>query len=82
MYIQKGALERCKDPSYRGIKIIEKKNKSIINKKRKKKKHNNSISFNTREYPVKRINFEIGIFSLFIVGILFFLSYLITITYY
>ena len=82
MYIQKGALERCKDPSYRGIKIIEKKNKSIINKKRKKKKYNNRISFNTQVYPVKRINFEIGIFSLFIVGILFFLSYLVTITYY
>ena len=82
MYIQKGSLERCKEPICRGIKIIEKKNKSTIKKKRKKKKFNNSVSYYTQVYPVKRINFEIGIFSLFIIGILIFLSYLITVTYY
>ena len=82
MYIQKGALERCKEPSCRGIKIIEKKDKSTIKKKKKKKKFNNSASYYAQAYPVKRINFEIGIFSLFFIGILIFLSYLITITYY
>ena len=81
--IQKGGLEHSTIPNFRGFKIIEKKNKSLkLNKKRRKKKLKISVSFSSNLFPVKRLNFEIGIFSIFIFGIFIFLSYLLSSTYY
>ena len=82
MNIKKGALERCTIPQFRGFKVIRKKVMSSNSKKRKKKKMKNDGSFYTIVFPVKRVNFEIGIFGLFIFGIFLFLSYLIQTTYY
>lgn len=78
--IQKGALERSTIPNFRGFKIVKKKN-MLRNKKRKKKKLKYG-SFYGQFFPVKRLNFEIGIFSFFVFGIFIFLSYLISNTYY
>ena len=81
--IQKGGLEQCGIPNFRGFKIVEKKNKSLnINKRRRKRKLKFSVSFYKNIFPVKRLNFEIGIFSIFIFGIFIFLSYLLSNTYY
>ena len=78
--IQKGALERCTIPNFRGFKIVEKKN-MLKNKKRKKKRLKYG-SFYGQIFPIKRLNFEIGIFSIFVFAIFMFLSYLISNTYY
>lgn len=82
MSVQKGCLERCTIPNFRGFKVQEKKNMLSNTKKRKKKKIKESISYYSKIFPTKRLNFEIGIFSLFIIGILIFLSYLVSNTYY
>lgn len=81
--VHKGALEKSIIPNFRGFKVVEKKNKSLnLNKRRKKKKLKYIGSFYTNIFPVKRLNFEIGIFSIFIFGIFLFLSYLLSNTYY
>ena len=82
MNIQKGCLEKCTIPNFRGFKIQEKKNILSNTKKRKKKKVKESISYYSKVFPTKRLNFEIGMFTLFIFGILIFLSYLVSNTYY
>ena len=81
MNIRKGVLERSTLPSYRNFKVIEKKLLTNSKKRKKKKIINNGSLYNII-FPNKRINFEIGIFSLFIFGIFIFLSYLISTTYY
>lgn len=82
IYIKKGSLERSNIPVVRGFKIEEKKIMAVNNKKRKKRKSKISISFYGSMFPVKRLNFEIGIFSFFILAIFMFFSYLISYTYY
>ena len=82
IYIKKGSLERSNIPVVRGFKIEEKKIMAVNNKKRKKRKPKISISFYGYMFPVKRLNFEIGIFSFFILAIFMFFSYLISYTYY
>ena len=85
MNIQKGVLETSTIPSFRGFKTVQKKkNISLHNKRKKKKKmsKNVSSSFYGQFFPVKRFNFEIGIFGLFIFGIFLYLSYLVSNTYY
>ena len=81
MSIKKGALENCTIPQFRGFKDVKKKNRT---KKRKKRKINNtaSSSYYGQIFPTKRMNFEIGIFSIFIFGIFMYLSYLVSNTYY
>ena len=81
MSIKKGALENCTIPHFRGFKDVKKKNRA---KKRKKRKINNtaSSSYYGQIFPTKRMNFEIGIFSIFIFGIFMYLSYLVSNTYY
>ena len=81
MSIKKGALENCTIPHFRGFKDVKKKNRT---KKRKKRKINNtaSSSYYGQIFPTKRMNFEIGIFSIFIFGIFMYLSYLVSNTYY
>jgi hypothetical protein len=81
MNIQKGALEKCTLPHLRGYKVTEKKIMSN-NKKKKKKKIKDSVSYYNQIFPLKRLNCELSIFSIFIFGILIFLSYLISNTYY
>ena len=82
IYIKKGSLERSIIPVVRGFKFEEKKNAAVNNKKRKKRKPKISISFYGQMFPIKRLNFEIGIFSFFILAIFMFFSYLISYTYY
>ena len=86
MNIQKGVLENCTIPTFRGFKIIQKKknNLSLHNQRKKKKRmsKNGSSSFYGQAFPVKRFNFEIGVFGLFIFGIFIYLSYLVSDTYY
>ena len=81
MSIKKGALENCTIPQFRGFKDVKKKNRA---KKRKKRKISTtgSSSYYGQIFPIKRMNFEIGIFSIFIFGILMYLSYLVSNTYY
>ena len=81
MYIKKGSLERSIIPVIRGFKI-EEKNTDVNNKKKKKRKPKFSASFYVQMFPIKRLNFEIGIFSFFILAIFMFFSYLISYTYY
>ena len=79
--IEKGSLENSTIPFFRKFKIDEKKNK-IVKKRRKKKKYrNHSFVINT-VFPVQRLNIEFGIFSIFVLGILIFFSYLLSETYY
>ena len=82
MYIKKGYLEKCTIPNFRGFKIEQKDTLTLNNKKKKKKRVKKSGSFYYQIFPIKRINFEIGIFSIFIISIFIFLSYLISNTYY
>ena len=82
MNIQKGALERSTIPNFRGFKVIEKKNRSLNGKKRKKKKFRGNREYYTFVFPVKRLNFEIGIFVIFIFSIFVYFSYLFSNTYY
>ena len=78
--IYKGALERNTIPTFRKLKIDEKKISSV-NKRRKKKKYvDKSIFYNT-VFSVKRLNIELGVFSFCVLGILIFLSYLLSDTY-
>ena len=78
--IYKGALERSTIPTFRKLKIDEKKISSV-NKRRKKKKYvDKSIFYNT-VFSVKRLNIELGVFSFCVLGILIFLSYLLSDTY-
>ena len=78
--IYKGALERNTIPTFRKLKIDEKKISSL-NKRRKKKKYvDKSIFYNT-VFSVKRLNIELGVFSFCVLGILIFLSYLLSDTY-
>ena len=81
MNIQKGSLEKCTLPHLRGYKVTEKKIMSN-NKKKKKKKIKDSVSYYNHIFPLKRLNCELSIFSIFVFGILIFLSYLISNTYY
>ena len=81
MNIEKGALGKIALPHLRGFKVTEKKI-MFNNKKKKKKKIKDSVSYYNLIFPLKRFNCEVGIFSIFIFGILLFLSYLITNTYY
>ena len=79
--IEKGVLEKSVFPYFRKFKIEEKKIKNM-NKRRKKKK---SIDFSViykSIFSVKRLNMELGIFSIFVLGILIFFSYLLADTYY
>jgi hypothetical protein len=82
IYIKKGSLERSIIPVVRGFKIEEKKMVAANNKKRKKRKSISSFSLYSQMFPIKRLNFEIGIFSFFIFAIFMFFSYLISYTYY
>ena len=85
MNIKKGCLEKTNIPIIRNLKIKEKEIGDKNNKKRKKrkKKKNKDIGiFSVQVYPIKRLNFEIGIFSFFILAIFIFLSFLLSYTYY
>ena len=86
MNIQKGVLETSTIPSFRGFKAVQKnKNNTSLHNKRKKKKKmskNGSSSFYGQFFPVKRFNFEICIFGLFIFGIFLYLSYLVSNTFF
>ena len=86
MNIQKGVLENSTIPHFRGFKFIQKKKNSIslhnIKKKKKRISKNGSSSFYAQNFPVKRFNCEIGVFGIFIFGILLYLSYLVSSTYY
>lgn len=82
MRMQKGILESCTLPNFRGFKIAVNKKMTMKKKKKKKIGKNGSLSYYGQVFPVKRLNFEIGIFSLFILGIFAYLSYLVSNTYY
>ena len=85
MNIKKGCLEKTFSPIFRNLKIKEKEINDKKNKKRKKikkRKDKNVELLFSQVYPIKRLNFEIGIFSLFILVIFIFLSFLISYTYY
>ena len=88
MNIKKGCLEKANIPIFRNLKIKEKKIGDKNNKKRKKRKKKKERKdkdiglFYVQVYPIKRLNFEIGIFSFFILVIFIFLSFLISYTFY
>jgi hypothetical protein len=88
MNIKKGCLEKANIPIFRNLKIKEKKIGDKNNKKRKKRKKRKERKdkdiglFYVQVYPIKRLNFEIGIFSFFILVIFIFLSFLISYTFY
>ena len=85
MNIKKDCLEKTNIPIFRNLKIKEKEIGDKNNKKRKKrkKKKDKDIGlFSVQVYPLKRLNFEIGIFSIFILAIFIFLSFLLSYTYY
>jgi hypothetical protein len=81
MNIKKGSLEKCNIPIYKMIKIEEKKNTAIGAKKKKKKKSKFG-SLYIQVFPNKRINVEITILSICILGIFIYLSYLTSNTYF
>ena len=79
--IERGALERSTIPIFRNLKIDEKKI-SKMNKRRKKKKYiDYSVIYQTI-FSVKRLNIELGIFSVFVIIILIFFAYLLGDTFY
>ena len=79
--IEKGVLEKCIIPNFRNLKIEEKKIKTM-NKKRKRKKLVDFSILYKSVFSIGRLNIELGIFSIFVLGILIFFSYLLADTYY
>ena len=79
--IEKGVLEKCIIPDFRNLKIEEKKIKTM-NKKRKRKKLVDFSILYKSVFSIGRLNIELGIFSIFVLGILIFFSYLLADTYY
>ena len=78
--INKGALEKNTIPTFRKLKIDEKKISSMGKRRKKKKNVDKSLFYNTI-FSVKRLNIELGVFSMFVLGLLLFLSYLLSDTY-
>ena len=79
--IERGVLEKSTIPNFRNLKIEEKKIK-MLNKRRKKKKYiDYSVVYQTI-FSIKRLNLELVIISIFILGILIFFSHLLADTYY
>ena len=78
--INKGALEKSTIPTFRKLKIDEKK-VSIMGKRKKKKKNVDKSVFYNTIFSVKRLNIELGVFSIFVLGLLLFLSYLLSDAY-
>lgn len=81
MNIKKGCLEKCIIPFFKVIKMEEKKITAIGAKKKKKKKTKFS-SLYMQVFPNKRLNAEIIILSICILGILIYFSYLISNTFF
>ena len=81
MNIKKGSLEKCTIPICNVIKIEEKKITATNIKKRKKKK-TKFASLYMQVFPNKRINAEITILSIFILGIFIYFSYLTSNTFF
>ena len=81
MNIKKGSLEKCNLPISKVIKIEEKK-VTATGAKRKKKKKSKFASLYMQVFPNKRINAEITILSIFILGIFIYFSYLTSNTYF
>lgn len=80
IFIEKGVLEKSTIPEFRKLKIDEKKINSL-NKRRKKKKLVDYSAIYESIFSVKRLNIELGVFSFCVLGILIFLSYLLSDTY-
>ena len=80
--IKKGSLEKSTIPYYRGFKSEEKKIAAVNPNKKKKRKVKKPDTFYTQVFPIKRINFELGVLSLFILSILGYLSYLLSNSYF
>ena len=79
--IERGALERSTIPIFRNLKIDEKKI-SKMNKRRKKKKYVDYSLIYQTIFSVKRLNIELGIFSVFVIAIFIFFAYLLGDTFY
>ena len=81
IFIEKGVLEKSTIPEFRKLKIDEKKINSL-NKRRKKKKLVDYSAIYESIFSVKRLNIELGVFSIFILIFLMIFSYLLSNTYY
>ena len=81
IFIEKGVLEKSTIPEFRKLKIDEKKINSL-NKRRKKKKLVDYSAIYESIFSVKRLNIELGVFSIFILIFLMVFSYLLSNTYY
>ena len=81
IFIEKGVLEKSTIPEFRKLKIDEKKINSL-NKRRKKKKLVDYSVIYESIFSVKRLNIELGVFSIFILIFLMIFSYLLSNTYY
>jgi hypothetical protein len=81
IFIEKGVLEKSTIPEFRKLKIDEKKINSL-NKRRKKKKLVDYSAIYESIFSVKRLNIELGVFSIFILIFLIIFSYLLSNTYY
>ena len=81
IFIEKGVLEKSTIPEFRKLKIDVKKINSL-NKRRKKKKLVDYSAIYESIFSVKRLNIELGVFSIFILIFLMIFSYLLSNTYY
>ena len=81
IFIEKGVLEKSTIPEFRKLKIDVKKINSL-NKRRKKKKLVDYSVIYESIFSVKRLNIELGVFSIFILIFLMIFSYLLSNTYY
>ena len=81
IFIEKGVLEKSTIPEFRKLKIDEKKINSL-NKRRKKKKLVDYSVIYESIFSIKRLNIELGVFSIFILIFLMIFSYLLSNTYY
>ena len=81
IFIEKGVLEKSTIPEFRKLKIDKKKINSL-NKRRKKKKLVDYSVIYESIFSVKRLNIELGVFSIFILIFLMIFSYLLSNTYY
>ena len=81
IFIEKGVLEKSTIPEFRKLKIDEKKINSLNKRRKKKKLVDYSVVYESI-FSVKRLNIELGVFSIFILIFLMIFSYLLSNTYY
>ena len=81
IFIEKGVLEKSTIPEFRKLKIDVKKINSLNKRRKKKKLVDYSVVYESI-FSVKRLNIELGVFSIFILIFLMIFSYLLSNTYY